>query len=270
MIPKRYDAVNDGILKLIKDQYKECGTRYFGLGNLNKMKQLNDSGSLIAKMVKEDDYLKDKNIRIWTGDSLTAASVYNQIAEIPDLNEFFFIGANGKVGNAVCAMFSKKNPHVKIRVFSSFHGMDYPNVTYTQDLNEMLKYKVVVAGKILPAHKYAKVSQIAIRDNNAVKTKFILDYTVPFIEIKLKSNPGIRHQPIGCLQVNSKKFLKGHFDICMSHEENHIYPCHAGCIINSYEGKEFDEVGEIDLIEMETIWKKALNYGFQNRIINYD
>jgi len=270
MIPKRYDAVNAGILKLIKDQYKKSGTRYFGLGNLNKMKQLNDSGVLIAKMVNEDKFLKDKKIRIWTGDSLTAASVYNQIAEIPGLTEFFFIGANGKVGDAVCEMFSKKNPNVKIRVFSSYHGMNYNNVTYTQDLNEMLKYKVVVTGKILPAHRYAKVSKTALRDNTPLKTKFILDYTVPFIDIKLECDPEIRHQPIGCLKVNSKKFLKGHFDICMSHEEDHIYPCHAGCIINSSEGKEFDEVGKIDLTEMETIWKKALNYGFQNRIIDYD
>jgi len=270
MIPKRYDAVNAGILKLIKDQYKKSGTRYFGLGNLNKMKQLNDSGVLIAKMVNEDKFLKDKKIRIWTGDSLTAASVYNQIAEIPGLTEFFFIGANGKVGDAVCEMFSKKNPNVKIRVLSSYHGMNYNNVTYTQDLSEMLKYKVVVTGKILPAHRYAKVSKTALRDNTPLKTKFILDYTVPFIDIKLECNPEIRHQPIGCLKVNSKKFLKGHFDICMSHEEDHIYPCHAGCIINSSEGKEFDEVGKIDLTEMETIWKKALNYGFQNRIIDYD
>jgi len=270
MIPKRYDAVNAGILKLIKDQYTESGTRYYGLGNLNKMKQLNESGELIVKMVEEDDFLKDKNIRIWTGDTLTAASVYNQIAEIPNLNEFFFIGANGKVGNAVCSMFNEKNPHVKIRVFSSYHGMNYPNISYTTDLNEMLKYKIVVTGKILPAHKYEKVSRFSAREKLPLKTRIIMDYTVPFIKIKLESNPGIRHQHIGLLQVTGKKFLKGHFDICMSHDENHVYPCHAGCIINASEGKEFSEVGEIDLTEMQNIWKKALNYGFQNRIINYD
>jgi len=270
MIPKRYAAVNAGILKLIKDEYTEKGTRYYGLGNLNKMKQLNESGELLVKMVQEDEFLKDKNIRIWTGDTLTAASVYNQIAEIPDLDEFFFIGANGKVGTAVCAMFNEKNPHVKIRVFSSYHGMNYPNITYTQDLNEMLKYKVVVTGKILPARKYEKVSKFSLRERIPQKTRFIMDYTVPFIEIKLESNPGIRHQHIGLLQVTGRNFLKGHFDICMSHDENHIYPCHAGCIINSAEEKEFNEVGEIDLTEMGNIWKKALNYGFQNRIINYD
>jgi len=267
MLPKRYNAVNSDILGLIKKEYKIRGTRYFGLGNFNKMKQLNESGEKITKMVKEDDFLKDKNIRIWTGDSLTAASVYHQIAEIPGLTEFFFIGANGKIGDVVCEMFHKKRPDVKIRVFSRYHGMTYPNVSYTYDLSEMLKYKIVVTGKILPVHKYEQALKKAGRDNTAKKTELILDYTVPFIELKL---PNIRHQQIGLLQVNSKKFLRGHFDICMSHDENHIYPCHAGCIINAAEGKEFDEVGDINIIEMDNIWKKALNYGLQNRIIDYD
>jgi len=224
----------------------------------------------IRDMVKEDAFLKDKNIRVWTGDSMTAASVYHQIAEIPGLTEFFFIGANGKIGDAVCAMFNKKNPHVKIRVFSRYHGMSYPNVSYTYDLSEMLKYKVVVTGKIMPQQKYDQVLTQSVRNKIARKTELILDYTVPFMELKLKCNPRIRHEQIALLQVNSKKFLRGHFDICMSHDENHIYPCHAGCIINASEGKEFDEVGEIDIAEMDNIWQKALNYGLQNRIIDYD
>lgn len=270
MIPKRYSAVNADIVGLIREQYKKSGTRYFGLGNFNKMKQLNDSGEKIVQMVEQDEFLKDKEIRIWTGDTLTAASVYHQIAEIPGLNEFFFIGANGKIGDAVCAMFNEKNPNVKIRVYSNYHGMNYPNVSYTSDLNEMLNYKVVVTGKIMPLNKYDEVLKSSVTNKIPRKTKLILDYAVPFIETELKADSSIRHEQIGLLQVNSRKFLRGHFDICMSHDENHIYPCHAGCIINASEGKEYDEVGEINLTEMDNIWKKALNYGFQNRIIDYD
>ena len=101
------------------------------------------------------------------------------------------------------------------------------------------------------------------------KTRFILDYTVPFIPINTKSYPEIQHIPIGLLQVTSKAFLRGHFDICMSHDQNHIYPCHAGCIMNANDEKEEDETGDIDIVEMERMWKKGLNYGFQNRIIDY-
>merc|ERR1712127_427125 len=114
---------------------------------------------------------------------MTAASVYNQIVEIPAVEEIFFIGANGKIGNSVCALLAKNKPDLKVRVLSSYHGMDYPNVTYTQDLNEMLKYKVIVSGKIIPSHKYDKVSKVARQQDLPCKTRFILDYTVPFIPL---------------------------------------------------------------------------------------
>lgn len=267
--PRYYKGVNEEIVKLMKDQYQECGTRYYGLGNLNKMKQLNDGGRLICKMVKEDPFLCDKNIRIWTGDTMTAASVYNQIVEIPNINEVFYIGANGKIGNAVCELITKRQPNMKIKVFSSYESMQHPNITYTTDLTEMLKYKVVVAGKIIPGHKYAKAFSQAKKSKMVNQTRLVLDYTVPFIPIDRKMFPEIQHIPIGLLQVTSKAFLRGHFDICMSHDQNHIYPCHAGCIINASEGRETDETGDIDVVEMERMWKKALSYGFQNRFIDY-
>lgn len=267
--PNRYDAVNKEIIQLIKTENKTCGTRYFGLGNLNKMKQLNDGGRVISEMVKADPELKDKNIRVWTGDTMTSASVYNQIVEIPGLKEVFYIGANGKIGTAVCQLILKNRPDIKITIFSSWQSMKHPNITYTTDLTDMLKHRVVVGGKILPGHKYAKAFKQAKETNMANKTRFVLDYTVPFIPIDVKNFPEIKHIPIGLLQVNSKSFLRGHFDICMSHDQDHIYPCHAGCIMNAYEGKEFDETGDLDLDEVERMWKKALNYGFQNTFIDY-
>jgi sterol desaturase/sphingolipid hydroxylase (fatty acid hydroxylase superfamily) len=267
--PSRYAAVNKEIVQLIKDENKTCGTRYFGLGNLNKMKQLNDGGKVITEMVKSDPELKDKKIRIWTGDTMTAASVYNQIVEIPGCKEVFYIGANGKIGNAVCNLITKNHPDMKICVFSSYHGMIHPNITYTTDLLDMLKYRIVVGGKIIPGHKYAKAFKTAKKNSIPNKIRFVLDYTVPFIPIDNKLFPEIQHIAIGLLKVNSKSFLRGHFDICMSHDQDHIYPCHAGCIMNAHEERESDETGDIDLLEMEKMWKKALNYGFQNRIINY-
>ena len=39
--------------------------------------------------------------------------------------------------------------------------------------------------------------------------------------------------------------------------------------MSASEGRESDETGDIDVVEMEMMWKKALNYGFQNRILDY-
>jgi hypothetical protein len=73
---------------------------------------------------------------------MTTASIYQQIMDIPDLQELFFIGANGKVGTAVCHMLLKTKPNLKIRVFSTFQAIDLPNVSYTSDVKEIVNYKV--------------------------------------------------------------------------------------------------------------------------------
>jgi hypothetical protein len=92
------------------------------------------------------------------------------------------------------------------------------------------------------------------------------------IPIDVKDCTAIKHIQIGLLHItdtSSKAFLKGPFDVCMSHDENHIYPCHAGCIVNLTDHRDTHEVGEIILEEMDTAWKKALSYGLANRAINY-
>lgn len=267
--PKKYDSINRDIIRLIREENAKCGSTCFGLGNLNKMKQLNDGGSVIVDLIKKDPVLKEKNIRIWTGDTMTTASVYQQILAIPDLDEFFFIGANGKVGTAVCQMLIKTRPNLKIRIFSSYHAMTHPNISYTSDMEEVTKYRIVVVGKFYNSRLYTRAFNGA---SKYCKTRFILDYTVPFIPIDVKDCTQIQHIQIGLLQMtdtSSKSFLKGPFDVCMSHDQHHIYPCHAGCLVNLADHRATDEVGEIDLEEINVVWKKALNYGLDNRCINF-
>lgn len=280
MTKSHYQGINNDIVTLIKDEYKSKGTRYFGLGNLNKMKQLNDGGSVIVELIKNDTFLNDKKIRIWTGDTLTAASVFNQVIAIPNINKVFYIGANGKIGKAVCELLVERN--IQICIFSSFEGFKHPNVKYTQDITDMAGYKYVLIGKMLNPKLYEKARkfyEISSKSSSAssssggagaeeMDTKFLLDYTVPFMPLSL--GPGFHHIQIGVLSVGSKvqsatPLLKGHFDICMGTDENQIYPCHAGCIVNMLEGKEADETGDIDVKEMERLWAKALTLGLKNR-----
>jgi hypothetical protein len=51
-------------------------------------------------------------------DSLTSAFVFHQIAEIPSLSGIFFIGANGKIGQAVIEMLLNSWPDFKICIYS--------------------------------------------------------------------------------------------------------------------------------------------------------
>ncbi|CAB9501511.1 WAX2 C-terminal domain [Seminavis robusta] len=266
--PKSYNAVNKEIIELMRKEHKNCGTRYFGLGNLNKMKQLNDGGVEIAKMIKEDPYLSDKNIRVWTGDTMTVASIYHQIADIPKLDKFFFIGAGGKVGTAVCKLLTRSHPNLKIRIFSKNPGMEHPNISYTTDLSEMAQYKVVMVGKMLSGEMYSK----ALSKLESVETRYFLDYTVPSLPIAaLEVRPeDVQHVRVGLLKTYSNNpFLKGSYDTCMGHDENHIVPCHFGCLLNTVQARETNEVGEVDLNDVERLWKLTVARGFENISFDY-
>lgn len=266
--PESFDAINTEIVELIKQEHKKSGTRKFGLGNLNKMKQLNDGGVEIERLIKEDSYLKDKNIRVWTGDTMTVASIYHQIADLPSLDEFFYIGAGGKVGTAVCEMLVRGRPNLKIRVFSQNPILRHPNISYSTDLSEMTEYKVVLVGKMLQGDMYRK----ALKGVRSVKTRYILDYTFPSFSIKAvgKRSEDIQQIRIGLLQTYpNNAFLKGTYDICMGHDENHIVPCHLGCILNTVTGRECNEVGQIDQKEVEQQWKLTTARGFKNVTFDY-
>jgi hypothetical protein len=231
------------------------------------MKQLNDGGVEMVRLLEADPYLKDKKIRIWTGDTMTVASVFHQIADIPNLDCLFYVGAGGKIGTAVCEMLVRERPNLKIRIFSRNKVLEHPNISYSTNLSEIAEYKVALVGKILSGEMYRK----ALDAVEECKTRFVLDYTVPALPIAALRKRGIQHIRIGLLKTEpNNPFLKGHYDLCMSHDENHIVPCHFGCLLNTIEGRETHEVGEIDQQQVQRLWKMTVARGFSNISIDYD
>lgn len=276
MSPSAYDKINRDIIELIRREYSTKKTRYFGLGNLNKMKQLNDGGIKIAEMIQQDPYLCDKNIRVWTGDTLTAASVYQQTLALPNLKKVFYIGGNGKIGVAVIQALLKKD--IKICIYSRYHGISHPNVSYTYNLEDMLEYEYVLIGKHTKRSLFEKVFQ------KVTRPMYLLDYCVPFhcmtTETPISSTPEngkyaklpmgsqlVRHIQIGVMKVTNDSFLKGYYDVCMGVDQSYIYPCHMGCILNTAAQKETNEVGDIDLAAMDEMWERAKKQGIINKEI---
>jgi hypothetical protein len=94
---------------------------------------------------------------------------------------------------------------------------------------------------------------------------------VPFTPIDLTGFKNIEHHQIAVLETspNSSNFLKGHFDIGFGLEQDQIYPCHAGCIINTLYERDTDEVGEICVKDMMTMWKRGLELGLRNKKLEF-
>lgn len=265
-----YADINNDIIDLIEQEHKNFNTRLFGLGNLNKMRQLNDGGSVISGVVKEHPYLKDKNIRIWTGDTLTSASIYHQLIGIQNLKKIFYIGGTGKIGVAVTQLLI--NHGIEVCVFSRYVVFEHPLVTYTDDMSKMKTFEHVVIGKMINPKLYESVLQSSKTGASScgavqtdVKTKYLLDYTVPFMPLSASSG-SVKHLQIGVLSVSpDSTLLKGHYDVCFGVHENEIYPCHAGCIVNMVTGRTTDETGDINVDEIVPLWKTAKGYGLDNR-----
>lgn len=256
--PAQYADINAEIVDLIRAQNQAGGTRYFGLGNLNKMKQLNDGGADIVRAIKNACDLKNKSIRIWTGDTLTVASVYKHVTSLPGLEEVFYIGAGGKVGQAVCEMLLQTG--ISVRVFSEYQSIKHSRMSYTNKLADLSAYKYVVIGKSLSAVQRRELQELCSALDEKV---FLLDYSVPFAPLQLSG--GSRHVQIGVLKVTNESFLRGYYDICMGLDQGCIYPCHAGCLLNMVLKRETDEVGAVNVAEVEPLWIVATSCGLENK-----
>lgn len=257
-----YDAINQNIVDLILQEYSNHNTKHFGLGNLNKMLQLNDGGRDLVTLISKHPVLKDQGIIISTGDTLTAASVYNQIKDIRPSKVLFF-GMNGKIGTAVCSLLLNQGVHVC--AFTSYrNGLRHPNLTYTDNWEDIQFYQLFIVGKYVDKNKLT--AAVARYPFNGQGLRYVLDYAVPFFPIT--EVPGLRHIQIGLLEVKNPTFLKGYYDISFGIDQNMIYPCHAGCIINALEGRQEHEVGVIDVNSVENTWLQASKYGLQNRNID--
>ena len=130
----------------------------------------------------------------------------------------------------------------------------------------------MLVGKMLSAKMYANAFAV-LTDDRQCRTRFVLDYTFPALPIAaLQTRPEpIQHIRVGLLQTPNANnpFLKGQYDWCMSHPENHIVPCHFGCLLNTVNGRETDEVGDVDLNDVDRLWRMTLARGFDNIAINY-
>jgi len=166
---------------------------------------------------------------------------------------------------------------LKIKIYSLSHTLDHPNVKYTSDLSDLLNHKLVVIGKQLPTRKFVKALAPA-RGASSVKSqltpykcRLILDYTVPFTPIDLNGFKNIEHHQIAVLDTspNTSNFLKGHFDIGFGLEQHQIYPCHAGCILNTLYERDSDEVGEVCVKDMMTMWKQGSEQGLRNKTLKF-
>lgn len=255
---KNHDVINEDIIQLIQKYNKEKQTTYFGLGNLNKMKTLNNGGIDIAERIIS----KNKNIKILTGDTMTVASIYHSIIT-KNIDKLFFIGGTGKIGKALTTLLINRNK-IPICIYSK--SLDRYN-EIKRDILPGLRQKLMRSINLNDITQYTHViigKQLHDDDINIIKCcRHMLkmyDYNVPYIPI-IKHN--ISYCQIGVLENNNINTLNGYFDISCGLRQYQLYPCYAGCILGFIDQRKTNEVGEIDIDEVGYYWELGKKHGFR-------
>ena len=256
----RNDIINNKIISLITTMNKTNKTQYFGLGNLNKMKSLNDSG---VEIVNSINIIKpNTNIKILTGDTMTTASIYYSL-QSKNIDNIYFIGGTGKIGMALTTLLINTN-NKKICLYSSskprFEEIKNTllpelqnKLTLSTDFNDVINFTNIIIGKQLSNNELNQIKKITTTKIN------IYDYNVPFFPI-IQTN--IQHKQIGLLENNDTCVLNGFFDISFGLKQRQIYPCYAGCLLGFIDKRQTNEVGEINIDEIDYYWKLGKKYGF--------
>jgi predicted amino acid dehydrogenase len=251
LLSENKNNINNDILSLIKEHKN---TSYFGLGNLNKNKSLNNCGIDIVNS------LKDTNIKILTGDTMTTATIFHSIMSY-DVDNFFFIGGTGKIGKALTILLiNRKGKKVCLysksierfnEIKNEIHIDLQENLTLTNNINDITNYSNIIIGKQI-FEEIQIIKQIKTPIN-------IYDYNVPFFYIKQQN---INHIQVGILENKNKNILDGYFDISNGLNQYQLYSCYAGCILGFIDKRKTNEVGEICLDEIDYYWELGKKYGF--------
>jgi hypothetical protein len=235
------NKINTQLINLITTEYNN-GTKCFGLGNLNKSYFLNNGGLDLIDHIPKD-------VKLWTGDSMTCASIYNYIID-KKIDNIFFIGGTGKIGKMLCKLLLKKN--IKITCYTELNNfnMKHNNLKITANISDIDTCDNILIGK------YFDINTLNLKD------KTIYDYTVPFITYTNATKNNIKHVQLGVLKVPDQ-LLSGYYDICFGLDQNHIFACYAGCLINFITNREKNEVGEISESDVMDVWAEAQKLGFK-------
>ena len=254
------EKINNDLVRTIVSMNRDNRTKFFGLGNLNKLYSLNDGGKNLITKLK--GHQGSDQIRILTGDTMTTASLYHSLRG-ENVDRFYFIGGTGKIGKALTKLLIERN-NIEICIYSSSYerfneikssiGKNLETkIMLSKDIEEIEKYSHVIVGKQLSE----KERSVLIRLQKKVT---VYDYNVPFFPIR--KNHHITHKQIGVMRHSDKKILNGYFDASFGLDQGEIYPCYAGCIIGFIGNRTTDEVGEIDINAIDHYWEMGKKYGF--------
>ncbi|CAA2964344.1 ECERIFERUM 3-like [Olea europaea subsp. europaea] len=245
-LPFAAEGINNHIEDAILTADK-IGVKVISLAALNKNEGLNGGGTLF---VNKHPNLK---VRVVHGNTLTAAVILHEIPE--DVDEVFLTGATSKLGRAIALYLARRRVKVLMLTQSTERFINIQKeapVDCQNFLVQVTKYQAAKHCKTWIIGKWMTPREQSWAPSGTHFNQFVVPPIIPF-------RRDCTYGKLAAMRLPEDVEGLGSCEYTM--ERGVVHACHAGGVVHLLEGWEHNEVGAIDVDQIDVVWKAALKHG---------
>ncbi|KAL8056345.1 hypothetical protein ABFX02_04G114000 [Erythranthe guttata] len=236
--------IEDAILKADK-----LGVKVISLAALNKNEGLNGGGTLFTN---KHPNLK---VRVVHGNTLTAAVILHEIPQ--NVDEVFLTGATSKLGRAIALYLARRNVKVLMLTLSTERFTKIQKeapIECQKYLVQVTKYQAAQHCKNWIIGKWTTPREQYWAPKGTHFHQFVVPPIIPF-------RRDCTYGKLAAMKLPNDIQGLGSCEYTM--ERGVVHACHAGGVIHFLEGWKHNEVGAINVDQIDVVWKAALKHGLK-------
>ncbi|KAL7139772.1 hypothetical protein ABFS83_09G075000 [Erythranthe nasuta] len=238
------NQIEDAILKADR-----IGVKVISLAALNKNEGLNGGGTRFTN--------KHPNLRVRLvhGNTLTAAVILNEIPR--HIDQVFLTGATSKLGRAIALYLARRKVKVMMLTPSEERFLKIKKeapLGFENYLVQVTKYQAAKNCKTWIIGKWTTPRQQYYAPSGTHFHQFVVPPIIPF-------RRDCSYGKLAAMKLPDDVEGLGSCEYTM--ERGVVHACHAGGVVHLLEGWKHNEVGAIDVDQIDVVWKAALRHGFK-------
>ncbi|KAG8388191.1 hypothetical protein BUALT_Bualt02G0100100 [Buddleja alternifolia] len=242
----------EGINKQIEDailKADKLGIKVISLAALNKNEGLNGGGKLFTN---KHPNLK---VRVVHGNTLTAAVILHELPQ--DVDEVFLTGATSKLGRAIALYLARRKVKVLMLTLSAERFIKIQKeapVDCQKYLVQVTKYQAAKHCKTWIIGKWTTPREQYCAPSGTHFHQFVVPPIIPFRRDCTYGNLAAMKLPDDVEGLGSCEYTMG---------RGVVHACHAGGVVHLLEGWKHNEVGAINVDQIDVVWEAALKHGLK-------
>ncbi|KAK4488908.1 hypothetical protein RD792_004698 [Penstemon davidsonii] len=236
--------IEDAILKADK-----IGVKVISLAALNKNEALNGGGTLF---VNKHPNLK---VRVVHGNTLTAAVILHEIPK--NVDEVFLTGSTSKLGRAIALYLAQRKVKVLMLTLATERFIKIQKeapMECQKYLVQVTKYQAAEHCKTWIIGKWTTPREQYFAPSGTHFHQFVVPPVIPFRRDCTYGKLAAMRLPDDVEGLGSCEYTMG---------RGAVHACHAGGVVHFLEGWKHNEVGAINVDQIDVVWEAALKHGLK-------